>query len=82
MRLSQFWSLMDDEFGAPYAASLARDHSLGSLGGRTATEAIDAGVSPREIWFALCDDMDVPPERRFGKILREPRRPERDELVD
>ncbi len=74
MRLSQFWSLMDDEFGAPYAASLARDHSLGSLGSRTAVEAIEAGVSPREIWLALCDDMDVPPERRYDKILRQPKR--------
>jgi len=74
VRLSQFWSLMDDEFGTAYAASLARDHSLGSLGSRTAIEAIEAGVPPREVWLALCDDMDVPPERRFGKVLRAPRK--------
>lgn len=74
MRLSQFWSLMDDEFGALYAASLARDHSISSLGSRTAAEAIEAGVSPREVWLALCDDMDVPPERRLGTVLRGPRK--------
>ncbi len=74
MRLSQFWSLMDDEFGTAYAASLARDHTLGSLGGRTADEALVAGVPPREIWFALCDDMDVPAERRHGRDVRERKR--------
>ncbi len=70
MRLSEFWSLMNDEFGASYAASLARDHALSALGSRTALEAIEAGDSPREIWFALCDDMDVPAERRHGRVLR------------
>jgi len=65
---------MDDEFGAAYAASLARDHSLSSLGSRTATEALSAGISPREVWVALCDDMDVPIERRHGTNLREPKR--------
>ncbi len=74
MRVSQFWSLMDDEFGTAYAASLARDHTLGSLGGRTADEALAAGVPPREIWFALCDDMDVPAERRYGRDVRERKR--------
>ncbi|WP_411285852.1 DUF3046 domain-containing protein [Lapillicoccus sp.] len=74
MRLSQFWSLMNDEFGVAYAASLARDHTLSSLGSRTAAEALEAGISPREVWAALCDDMDVPVERRHGKTLREPRK--------
>ena len=74
MRLSQFWSLMNDEFGVAYAASLARDHALSSLGSRTTTEALEAGMSPREVWAALCDDMDVPVERRHGKTLREPRK--------
>ncbi|HQV81967.1 MAG TPA: DUF3046 domain-containing protein, partial [Ornithinibacter sp.] len=36
------------------------------LGGRTALEALDAGESPREVWLALCDAMDVPEERRHG----------------
>jgi len=31
-------------------------------------------VPPREVWLALCDDMDVPPQRRFGKVLRAPRK--------
>ncbi len=66
MRLSQFWTLMNDEFGHGYAASLAHDHVLGRLGGRTALEALEAGESPRTVWLALCDDMDVPEARRLG----------------
>jgi hypothetical protein len=71
MRLSDFWRLMDDEFGAAYARSLARDHVLGALGNRTPLEALEAGIKPREAWLALCADMDVPPERRLGKELQE-----------
>ena len=67
VRLSQFWTLMNDEFGATYAASLARDVTLAALGGRTAQEALDAGVPPRQVWIALCDAQDVPESRRHGK---------------
>ncbi|GAB2519670.1 hypothetical protein GCM10027064_16610 [Microbacterium petrolearium] len=42
--------------------------------GRTATEALDAGVPPREIWLALCEETDVPAERRYGAGRIEPRR--------
>jgi len=72
MRMSDFWRLMEDEFGAAYAHSLARDHVLGSLGNRTPLEALEAGTKPREAWLALCVDMDVPLERRLGKELRSP----------
>ncbi|MFP5346958.1 MAG: DUF3046 domain-containing protein [Actinomycetes bacterium] len=66
MRHSDFWRLMEDEFGRGYAASVARDQVIGTLGGRTAAEALDAGVGPREVWVALCEAMDVAPERRLG----------------
>jgi hypothetical protein len=67
VRMSHFWTLMDDEFGQAYAGSLARDHVLGALGDRTALQSIADGVPPRDVWEALCDDMDVPPERRLGR---------------
>jgi hypothetical protein len=70
VRLSDFWRLMDDEFGAGYARSLARDHVLGALGNRTPAQALEAGIGPREVWLALCDDMDVPESRRLGKDHR------------
>ncbi|ONI79277.1 hypothetical protein ALI144C_25965 [Actinosynnema sp. ALI-1.44] len=64
MRTTVFRNLMADEFGAVRAAMLARDHVLGALGGRTVDQALDAGVEPKEIWRAVCDDFAVPPERR------------------
>jgi hypothetical protein len=67
MRVSRFWTLLEDEFGAAYAGSLARSHVMAALGGRTATEALDAGVPPRDVWLALCADMDVPEGRRHGR---------------
>ena len=48
MRLSQFWTLINDEFGAAYASTVARDHVLSAVGGRTALEAIEAGGSPKQ----------------------------------
>jgi len=74
VRLSDFWRLMDDEFGAAYAHSLARDHVLGALGNRTPLQALESGIKPREAWLALCADMDVPAERWLGKELRSPRK--------
>ena len=67
VRLSQFWILMEDEFGPTYAVSLARDLALDALGGRTAQEALDAGLPPRDVWLALCDAQEVPEARRHGK---------------
>jgi hypothetical protein len=57
---------MNDEFGESYAGSLARDHVMGVLGNRTALQALEAGESPRTVWLALCEDMDVPESRRLG----------------
>ncbi|GAA1243732.1 DUF3046 domain-containing protein [Janibacter melonis] len=67
MRMSQFWSLMEGEFGAGYAHTLARHQVLGSLGGRNAVDALEAGVPAREVWQAVCDAMDVPESRRLGE---------------
>ncbi|MGB3184851.1 MAG: DUF3046 domain-containing protein [Ornithinimicrobium sp.] len=65
MRLSEFWELMEQEFGGPYGRSLAGSHVIHALGDRTAIEAIEAGEQVRGVWWALCDDLQVPPERRL-----------------
>ena len=66
MKLSEFWALMEHEFGAGYAPVLARDLVLGSLDHRTAVEALDAGVNPKTVWFAICEEQEIPQERRWG----------------
>ncbi|MFW6188723.1 MAG: DUF3046 domain-containing protein [Actinomycetota bacterium] len=72
MRLSGFWELMADEFGAGYSRVLARDLVLGELAHRTAVEALEDGVDPRTVWFALCRAQDVPESRWWG-VDRPPR---------
>ncbi|GAA3596835.1 DUF3046 domain-containing protein [Kineosporia mesophila] len=74
MRESEFWELVDGEFGAAGGRTLVRDHVLLELGNRTAQEAMEAGEPVREVWFALCDSLDVPRERRWGKDEKEHRR--------
>ncbi len=67
VRQSEFWQLMDDEFGAGYARTVARDQVIAALDGRTAQQALADRVAPRQVWLALCDLMDVPSARRWGR---------------
>lgn len=67
VRLSQFRSLVEDEFGAEYADTVLRTQSLHTLGSQTASEALTAGVPPRRVWQALCETLEVPDERRLGR---------------
>ena len=64
MRLQEFWSRLDGQFGALRAQTVARDHVFATLGGRTAVEAIDAGLPVRRVWLAICEAYDVPPNER------------------
>jgi len=73
MRRSEFDRAVSDEFGAR-AGSLMSDLVLAAVGGRTPSEALSAGVDPREVWLALCEETDVPRERRYGVGRLEPRR--------
>lgn len=73
MRRSEFLRAVDDEFGAR-ASLLVDDLVLAGLGDLTAAQAMDAGVPPREVWLALCAEMDVPLDRRYGVGRLEPRR--------
>ena len=64
MRLQEFRSRMDRQFGTMRAESLVRDHVFAVLGGRTALEAIDAGLPVRKVWLAICEEFEVPPKQR------------------
>lgn len=70
VRLSEFWRLMDDEFGAGYSRVLAEDLVLGNLDGKTAAVALRNGEDPKKVWFAICDVQDVPAERRWGRDIK------------
>ncbi len=55
---------MDAQFGSMRAQSVARDHVFASLGGRSAMDAIEAGLPVRKVWLAICVEYDVPPKER------------------
>ncbi len=64
MRYSEFWSRMDDALGVTYAETWAKDQVIGLLGSRTVMEALDAGVPPKDVWRAVCQQMGLPPQAR------------------
>lgn len=64
MRLTQFRDLMEGEFGAARAATLATDHVFADLGGRTVEQALGAGIDARDVWRAVCAAYEIPPSRR------------------
>lgn len=63
MRLTEFQDLVEGQFGSVRATSMLVDHALTVFGGRTAAEAIEDGIDPRDVWRALCADFDVPREQ-------------------
>ncbi|WP_284756765.1 DUF3046 domain-containing protein [Curtobacterium sp. ME-Dv--P-122a] len=72
MRVSEFWRAVDQVFGEAYGAVVTRDVVLEGLGGRSAVDALAAGIDARRVWDAVCDSQDVPMDRRHGKGLAEP----------
>ena len=73
MRRSEFERAVVHEFGAR-AGALMADLVLPTLGDRTAAQAIQDGIPPRDVWLALCEETDVPVEHRYGAGRLEPRR--------
>lgn len=64
MRHTEFWARMEAALGATYARSWAAHQVLGELGGRTVIEALDAGVTPKEVWRAVGATLELPPSER------------------
>lgn len=65
MRLTEYHQLIVDEFGESEGKWISHSHVLAKLGG-TADELIERGVDPRDVWLELCEDFEVPEERRLG----------------
>ncbi|MBB3038497.1 DUF3046 domain-containing protein [Hoyosella altamirensis] len=63
MRLTEFHDRVRAEFGPVLGDSVLRDHVLIAMGGVTASVALHQGKSLRDVWWALCDDFDIPRDR-------------------
>ena len=57
---------MEHEFGPRYSRVLADTLALSQLESMNANQALEHGVPPRDVWRAVCQTQDVPPERWLG----------------
>ena len=64
MRHTEFWERMDAALGPSYARAWADQFVMSELGGRTAREALEAGVPPKEVWRAVWEALGLPPVDR------------------
>ena len=64
VRHTEFWERMDHALGQASAHSWATLTVLSGLGGRTAQEALDAGVAPKEVWAEVHAFLGLPPTMR------------------
>jgi len=53
VRLTDFWSRLEQVFGSGYARSVAHDQVLRELGGRTIEQALAAGEETVLVWRAV-----------------------------
>lgn len=74
MTHSEFLIAVDDEFGSLQGRTIVRDLVLDELAQDTPQQALARGVSPRDVWMALCRAMNVPKERWHGAGLPHPPR--------
>ena len=64
MRHTEFWTRMEQALGPAYAHSWADMFVMGELGGRTASQALEAGVPPKEVWRAVWSALELPASER------------------
>lgn len=66
MRYREFWALVDEVLGPVQGRSLVRELHLAGLDDRTAQQGLDGGEEPRTVWHALCDELQIEEDRRWG----------------
>lgn len=64
MRHSEFWERMEHHLGVGYARVWADTQVMADLSGRTALEALGAGVPPRQVWRAVHARLELPASER------------------
>jgi hypothetical protein len=55
---------MEAALGAAYARAWAEQFVMGELGGRTATQALAAGIPAKEVWAAVWRALELPASER------------------
>jgi len=55
---------MEDALGPGYYRAWASQFVMSELGGRTAQQALDAGIPPKQVWAAVWRALDLPARER------------------
>lgn len=55
---------MEGALGPAYARVWAQQHVIAELNGRTVSEALDAGESPKTVWRAVWQALGLPASER------------------
>lgn len=64
MRHTEFWARLEHALGSGYYRVWADQLVMGDLGGRTAREALDAGIPPKEVWAVVWSVLELPDKER------------------
>lgn len=64
MRHTEFWSRLEHALGTGYYRVWATQVVMADLDRRTAQEALDAGVPPKQVWAAVWRTLDLPDTER------------------
>lgn len=60
MTYTEFWERLAHALGEGYHRVWADQHVMAELGGRTASQALDAGMAPRQVWRACWRALELP----------------------
>jgi hypothetical protein len=64
MRHTEFWSRMEHHLGPAYSRTWAHEHVLADLGGRTVEQALSEGETPKRVWRAVWEALELPPSEK------------------
>lgn len=64
MRHTEFWDRMDSALGSAYARTWSHEHVMAALHGRTVSQALESGESPKTVWRAVWETLGLPPAER------------------
>jgi hypothetical protein len=64
LRHTEFWARMERALGPAYARTWAHEQVMARLQGRTVDEALAAGESPKTVWRAVHETLELPASER------------------
>jgi len=64
VRHTEFWERLEHALGRAYYRTWAQQFVMLDLGSRTAQEALDDGVPPKEVWAAAWAALELPAHDR------------------